>query len=57
MNPFNTESFSGPQADDIAGVRFLYGPATVSDVPEPTTILLFGAGLLGLVTLKRKRSI
>lgn len=56
MNPFYSESFSGPQADDIAGMQFIYGPA-VSDVPEPTTILLFGAGLLGLVTLKRKRSI
>lgn len=56
MNPFYSEAFAGPQADDIAGMQFLYGPA-VSDVPEPTTILLFGAGLFGVVTLRRKRSL
>ncbi len=33
MNPFYTETFSGLQADDIAGAVFLYGPA----VPEAST--------------------
>lgn len=43
MNPFYTEAFAGPQADDIAGMQFIYGPA-VTAVPEPST-----AALLGLV--------
>jgi len=34
MNPFYTEAFRGPQADDIAGARFIYGP--FDTVPNPT---------------------
>lgn len=43
MNPFYTEAFSGPQADDIAGARFIYG----SNVPEPTSLSLLAIGLWG----------
>lgn len=48
MNPFYTETFGGPQADDIAGAQFLYGPARAV-VPEPATVslLLVGAVILG----------
>jgi hypothetical protein len=35
MNPFYTEAFSGPQADDIAGARFIYGAPI--EVPEAST--------------------
>jgi hypothetical protein len=44
MNPFYTEAFSGPQADDIAGAQFLYGAAV--STPEPSTIPLTAASLL-----------
>lgn len=39
--------FNGPQADDIAGVQFIYG--VPSPVPEPTTWVLFGLGMVGLL--------
>ncbi len=53
MNPFYSEAFSGPQADDIAGMQFIYGRA--AQVPEPQTFLLFvlAAGLL-LFSKKKK---
>jgi len=43
MNPFYSEAFFGPQADDIAGAQFLYGPAAV---PLPAALPLFGSALL-----------
>jgi hypothetical protein len=53
MNPFYTEVFSGPQADDIAGAQFIYGPAAV---PEPSSLVLclFAAGP-ALVALRRRK--
>lgn len=55
MNPFYTEAFSGPQADDIAGAVFIYGPAQPrNNVPEPTTMLLMALGL-GLLTVRARR--
>ncbi len=47
MNPFYTEAFSGPQADDIAGAQFIYGAPI--NVPEPTSLSLLGIGLWGLI--------
>lgn len=40
------------QADDIAGIQFLYGP--VSAVPEPSTYLQFLLGLVVLGALTRR---
>ena len=55
MNPFYTEAFSGPQADDIAGARFIYGTRVVVGVPEPTSMLLLGAALLGALGASAQR--
>lgn len=49
LNPFYTEAVTGPQADDIAGAVSIYGEAVVAPIPEPTTLLLFGSGIIGLV--------
>jgi hypothetical protein len=52
MNAFYSEAFSGPQADDIAGMQALYG-APLSATPEPTSILLLSGGLV-LIGLRRR---
>ncbi len=58
MNAFYTELISGPQADDIAGMVFIYGPAVVDPppppVPAPATMALVGIALLA-VALRRRR--
>lgn len=48
MNPFYTEAFAGPQADDIAGAVFIYGSPS-SAVPEPSSLYLFGFVAVGLI--------
>lgn len=53
MNPYYTEAFVGPQADDIAGMQFIYG-ARPHDVPEPGMLALFGIGLFGLMRMRRQ---
>ena len=53
MNPFYSESIVGPQADDIAGMQFIYGAAVTTNVPEPTTLALVGLALMGL-SLRRR---
>ncbi len=50
MNPFYTEAFMGPQADDIAGMQYIYGP-----VPEPSTWALFAIGVAALSLSRRRR--
>lgn len=54
-------NFAGPQADDIAGVQFLYGPPGTNPnpnptpVPEPGALALLGAGLAFIGLLSRRR--
>ena len=54
MNPYYQESFIGPQADDIAGMRFLYG-APVPFEFSPALGLTALGGLWGLNALNKKR--
>jgi hypothetical protein len=48
MNPNYTETFSGLQADDIAGIQSLYGAAN-SSVPTPQVLWLLIMGFVGFV--------
>lgn len=54
MNPFYTEAFAGPQADDIAGIINIFDGAGFgggASVPEPVTSAL---SLIGLAFLLRR---
>lgn len=55
MNPFYSEAFFGPQADDIAGAQFIYGLPSVG-VPEPSTYMILASALLFII-LARKRKL
>jgi hypothetical protein len=55
MNPFYTEAFSGPQADDIAGAVYIYGKATTPPpTPEPSSLMTLGLALMGIAVAARK---
>ena len=58
MNPYYSEDFRGLLESDIAGAQYLYGPSpsiASSDVPEPSTLVLLGAGFVGLLFIRRRR--
>jgi len=55
MNAHYSEAFRGPQASDIAGAVYLYGPPAT--VPEPASFALFAAGSLLLAIRQRSRSL
>ncbi len=54
MNSFYSEAFLGPQADDIAGMQFIYGAPVTTTVPEPGTLALLGVALAGLSLRSRR---
>ena len=58
MAPYYNEGFAGPQADDIAGIQYLYGVAPTSGgepepVSEPSTLALLGAAVLGMARRRK----
>ncbi len=53
MNPFYTEAFSGPQADDIAGAQFIYGQAAVPEASTWVAGLTLAFGGFGLWRMRR----
>lgn len=56
MDPFYSESIAATlQADDIAGIQFIYGPQQGA-IPEPATLTLVGLGLLGAGWAGRRRA-
>jgi hypothetical protein len=50
-----TLDVTGSQAGSAFSTDFLVGNATISAVPEPSTYLLFAFGLVGLLTVARRR--
>lgn len=54
MNPFYSTDFYGLQPDDIAGARYIYGPAAVP-VPAALPLLMAGLAMVGFVG-RRKRA-
>jgi hypothetical protein len=59
MYSYYSESFSGPQADDIAGMQYLYGAAasiTPESVSEPSTLALLGMAALALVRRRKAQA-
>ncbi len=52
LNPFYSEAFAGPQADDIAGAQFIYGAPL--GVPEPGTLVLVGLALTLTASMRRR---
>jgi hypothetical protein len=52
LNLAYTEAFAGPQADDIAGAQFLYGP--VQAVPLPSTLALVVLGVVFAAAAERR---
>lgn len=54
MNPNYTEAFYGPQADDIAGMQFIYG--VPAPIPEPASWAMMGLGLVAGLMRRRRVS-
>lgn len=51
---FNSNATEFHVYENSGGVADLYGKITTSPVPEPSTFILFGAGLAGLGFLRRR---
>lgn len=52
MTPMYTEAFAGPQAGDIAGAQFIYGPP--HPLPLPGTVMLMGLGVCAMGVARRR---
>ena len=56
MNPHYTEAFTGPQADDIAGMQHIYGAPVVIPVPAALPLLASGFALMVVLGWRNCRS-
>jgi hypothetical protein len=54
MNPYYNLSISELQADDIAGIQYIYGAPVISAVPLPAAFWLFAPVLIGLFSFRKK---
>lgn len=54
LEPFYSESFSGPQADDIAGAQAIYGAPQYVFEPDTTLLMMLSFAMLA-ISLKRKQ--
>lgn len=52
---WNCENLRTPNGRNTPAISHFSGVGTVTDVPEPGTLLLLGSGLLGIGLMRRKR--
>ncbi|MFZ6749124.1 PEP-CTERM sorting domain-containing protein [Undibacterium sp. Ren11W] len=54
---FTSISMTTGQACCDIGTALIVGPADAAAIPEPSSVLLFGAALTGLAAIRRRRSV
>jgi hypothetical protein len=54
MTPYYDSSITGLDADDIAGIQYIYGARDISPVPVPAAFWLFSTVLIGFMGFRQK---
>jgi len=57
MNPYYNANLTALTADDIAGIRQIYGIRALIHAPIPAAFWLFASGLIALVGFRKKQSV
>ena len=57
MNPYYNPNLTTLTADDIAGIRQIYGMRALTPVLIPAAFWLFASGLMALVGFRKKQSV